>query len=82
VLIAYITFFWWFTAQRVNFLLHEWVTLFPFDIYYDLIKAWQFFFEEIFKKRMVDPTTSLLKKVGAFIKKIWLKVVEKISAMG
>lgn len=35
--------------------------------------------DEVIKKRVVDPTVGLLQKLGGFIKKVYLKVVEKIE---
>ena len=33
-------------------------------------------------KKMVDPTSNLIKKILAFIKKFWLKMICKLRVLG
>lgn len=67
---------------RINYVRVDWVSIIPFDIFYDCVKAWRYFVVEIVKNKIVTPTSNLLIRIGEGIKKIVTKVAEKLRAMG
>jgi hypothetical protein len=80
-------------GHRYEILQRDWVSLVPFDLYYDVVNFIKFLLNEIIKKRIIDPTTIIIKKCANFVAKVlkkcfdfmvkWLKKgADKVEKVG
>lgn len=77
VLLFYLASLVYLMSFRINRLYLGWIALIPFDLYYDVVRFLRYLKDEIFKKRIYDPTVGCLKAIRRLIIKIYLKCSEK-----
>ena len=85
VRIAIIIYFWCLAfvfTQRYMHLYPTWISLIPFDLKEDVIRLVTYICKEIIKKKMIDPTSNFIKKVGQLIASVFKMVAKKVSEWG
>ena len=69
-------------TQRYMHLYPTWISLIPFDLKEDVIRLVTYICKEIIKKKMIDPTSNFIKKVGQLIASVFKMVAKKVSEWG
>lgn len=64
---------------RFSHLFPSWISLIPFDLYFDLIRVLTYLRDDIWKKRVVNPITSLIQKLFRLLSRIYRSIAEKVT---